>query len=138
MKIRRSGRQAALTLAVVILPLVLGCGDDDGTGTNENPLVGTWSATSVLVGGVEVVDGTGFSITVTLRSDLTMSASYSGNTSPIWCGGASSCTENGTYTYTSTVLTICDPGCEDPAQYTISGSTLTYTLDVVVFTFVKT
>ena len=45
MNVRRTARQMAPAFAVVILPLVLACGNDDGTGTDENPLVGSWSAT---------------------------------------------------------------------------------------------
>ncbi len=135
MKIRRTARLAALTAAVVVLPSVLACGDS-GTDTDENPLVGTWSATSVVLNDVEVLVGTSFSITATFGSDGTFSASYSGNTN-FWCGGAPSCTETGTYTFTSSTLTICDPGCEAPGPYTISGNTLTFDLLGTVFTFVR-
>jgi hypothetical protein len=125
MNVQRAVRLAASTVALVALPLVVGCGDDDGTGTNGSALVGSWSATSMLADGVEVFAGTGVSLTATLTSDGTYSMSTTGDTDHMFCEGTTSCTENGTYTHTSNTLTFCDPGCGDPASYTISGNTLT-------------
>ena len=143
MNIRRTARQAALTFAVVILPLVLACGDDGGTGTNETTLIGSWRVTSIKVDGVEILVGTSATLIVTMRSDGTYSNSVSGDTDQLFCEGTTSCTEDGTYVYTNVNLTFCDPGCDEAGQYTISGDTLNYVLlDVdagvtVAFTMVR-
>lgn len=128
MSIRRTARQAALTFAVLILPLVLACGDDGGTGTSETALIGSWEVTSVKVDGVEILVGTGVSFTAALRSNGTYSFSISGDTNQLFCDSATSCTEDGTYIFTDVDLTFCDPGCDEAGQYTISGNTLTYVL----------
>ena len=128
MNVQRALRLAASTVALVTLPLVVGCGDDDGTGTNGNGLVGSWRATSILIDDVEILVGTSLSITMTFRSDGTTSQSVSGDTDHWFCDTTTSCTENNTYTHTSTTVTICDPGCDEPFIYTISGDTLTMTL----------
>jgi hypothetical protein len=127
MNVQRAVRLAASTLALVTLPLVIGCGDD-GTGTNGSGLVGSWRATSILIDDVEVLAGTSLSATVTLRADGTYSMSVSGDTDHLFCDATTSCSENGTYTHTSTTFTICDPGCDEAGFYTISGNTLTYQL----------
>ena len=123
MKVRRTARQTILTFAAAILPLVLGCGGDDGTDTDENPLVGSWGVTSVLEDDVEIFVGTGATVNFTFNSDLTYSAFVSNDTNELFCG-TTDCTEDGTYMYTSTNLFICDPGCDEPGQYTITGDTL--------------
>ena len=128
MNVQRAVRLAASTVALVTLPLVVGCGDDDATGTNGNGLVGSWRATSILIDDVEILAGTSLSVTTTLRADGTYSQSVSGDTDHLFCDATTSCSENGTYIYTSTTLTICDPGCDEAGTYTISGDTMTYTL----------
>ncbi|UCF21304.1 MAG: hypothetical protein JSU87_07970, partial [Gemmatimonadota bacterium] len=120
--------QTALALALATVPMVVACGDDNGTGTNGNPLVGSWRATSILIDDVEVLAGTSLSLTVTLNSNRSYSTSVSGDTDQLFCDTTTSCTENGTYQYTSTTLTFCDPGCDEAGQYTISGNTVTYVL----------
>jgi len=146
MKVPRTPRQAASTFAAVILPLVLGCGGDDGTGTDDtddtvgNPLVGTWTATSVEIDGVEALIGTSLSFTVTMNANETFSESVSGDLDQVICDVGTSCTDNGTYEYTSTTLSFCDPGCDEVGQYTIESTQLTYVLveDGVTFTVVLT
>ena len=140
MKVPRTARQTALTFAAVLLPLVLGCGDD-GTGaddTDGNPLVGTWTATSVKIDGVEALVGTSLSFTVTMNANETFSESVSGDLDQVICDVGTSCTDNGTYEYTSTTLSFCDPQCDEVGQYTISGTVLTYVLveDGVTYTVV--
>jgi hypothetical protein len=130
MNVQRAVRLAASTVALVTLPLVIGCGDD-GTGTNGNPLLGSWRATSIMIDDVEVLAGTDLSVTVTFRSDGTFSTTVTGDTDHFFCEGTTSCTENETYIHTSTTFTVCDPGCDEPFHYTISGDTLTATLDDV-------
>ena len=141
MKMPRTARQTALTFAAMILPLVLGCGDDgtggdDGDDTDGNPLVGTWTATSVTVDGVEVFVGTSLSFTVTMNANLTFSESVSGDLDQVICDVGTSCADNGTYEYTTTTLSFCDPQCDEVGQYTVAGDVLTYTLAENAVTFV--
>jgi hypothetical protein len=128
MNVQRAVRLAASIVALVTLSLVVGCGDDDGTGTNGSELFGTWSVTSILIDDVEVLAGTSFSFIMTLRSNGTYSFTFSGDTDHLVCEGTTSCSESGTYIYTSNTFTFCDPGCDaqDAADYTISGDTLTW------------
>jgi hypothetical protein len=128
MNVQSAVRPAASIVALVTLPLVVGCGGDDGTGTNGSDLFGTWSVTSITIDDVEVFAGTGASATMTFRSDGTYTISASGDTDNLFCDGTTSCTENGTYVYTSTTFTICDPGCDEAGFYTIVGNTMTYQL----------
>jgi hypothetical protein len=143
MNVQRAVRLAASTVALVTLPLVVGCGDDDGTGTNGNELFGTWSVTSMLIDDVEVFAGTGASATLTLRSNGTYSSSVSGDTDHLFCEGTTSCSEDGTYIHTSSTFLFCDPGCDpqDTADYTVSGDTLTFHLvdpnEEITMTFVR-
>ena len=76
---------------------------------DENLLVGTWTATSIIRGIEEILIGTGLSFSVTLRDDLTFSESVSGDTDNLFCGDATSCTDGGTYVFTSTHFSLCDP-----------------------------
>jgi hypothetical protein len=128
MDVLRVTRLAALTAALVTLPLVVGCGDDDGTGTSASGLFGTWRVTSFMIDDVEVLAGTDLSFTLTLRSNGTFTASVSGDNDHMFCDATTSCTESGTYQHTSTTFTFCDPGCDEAGTYTISGDTLTYVL----------
>ena len=126
MNVKRAVRLLASTIVVMALALSGACGDDDGTGTNENGLVGSWRATSLVVDGVEMLAGTSLSMTMTIRADDTYTISASGDTDGVFCEGTTSCTESGTYIHTSTTFTLCDPGCDEAGDYTISGDTLTY------------
>jgi hypothetical protein len=128
MNVRRAIWLAASTVALLALPLVIGCGDDDGTGTSGLGLVGSWRATSIQIDDVEVLAGTDLSVTMTFGSDGTYSSSVSGDTDHLFCDTTTSCTETGTYIHTSMTFTVCDPGCDEAASYTISGNTLTVTL----------
>ncbi len=133
MKLRHAARQATLTFAVVVLPLVLGCGSDNGTGTNgngtdDNPLIGTWAGTSFTADGVESLIGTSLSFTVTINPNLTFSSSAAGDFDQVFCEVEASCVEGGTYQFTSTTVTFCDPLCDEVVQYTISDGTLTFEL----------
>lgn len=148
MKLRHAARQAALTFAVVILPFVLGCGDDatgtddDETDTEVNALIGTWAATSAMINGVEVLVGTDFAFTVTLKNDATYTLIATGDTDLMVCG-ATDCTENYSWSSTSTSVTLCDPGCDpdNVAQYTITGNTMVWTAmdeaSTITVTFVR-
>ncbi len=93
MNVQRAVRLAASTVALVTLPLVVGCGDDDATGTNGSGLFGSWRATSITIDDVEVLAGTSLSVTTTLRADGTYSQSVSGDTDHLLCEGTTTCTQ---------------------------------------------
>ena len=106
---------------------------------DENLFVGSWTATSIIRDGVEILVETDLSLNLTFRSDLTFSESVSGDTGHLFCDDATDCTDDGTYVFTSTLLSICDPQCDEVIlEYTISGNTLTVVFedeDGVMFTF---
>ncbi len=107
--------------------------------TAENLLVGSWTATSIIRDGVEILVGTDLSFNFTFRSDLTFSESVSGDASHLFCD-TTSCTDGGTYVFTSTHLSLCDPNCDEIFEYAISGNTITVTFEeggvLNIFTFV--
>ncbi len=133
MRIRRTTRQAASTLTVLILPLVLGC--ELGSGLDENALVGSWAATSVQQDGAELFGTTDISFALIMRSDGTFSESVVGDVDHVVCVGESvtTCTRHGTYEYDQDFLSFCAPECDGGMQYLIEGNTITYILvgDVV-------
>jgi len=90
------------------------------TAVNGAVLVGSWTATSILVDGVEVLAGTSFSFSATLNDDGTFSDAVSGDVDGLFCEGSTMCADTGTYAATATTISICDPGC-DEAQYSLLG-----------------
>ena len=91
---------------------------------DENLLIGSWMITSLKADGVELLGGS-VSLVFTFESDLTYSESVSGDTDNLFCEDATSCADGGTYLFTSTHLTLCDPGCDEFFDYAISGNTIT-------------
>jgi len=128
MRIRRTARQAALTFAVLVLPVVLGC--EFGSGLDDDSLVGSWTATSVQQDGVELFGATDISFALTMLSDRTFSESIAGYMDHVVCKGEGNftCTRDGTYEYDSDYLSFCDPECDGGNQYVISVDTITYVL----------
>lgn len=127
MRAHRTNRLITITIALSSLLLTAGCGDDDPTGTgSSNPLVGTWNATSFVVGGFDLIDA-GATFSLTLAAGGTESSTITGDTSMFFCETTVDCTDSGTWTSTSTTLTF-DPGTVDEftVTYTISGSTLNF------------
>jgi hypothetical protein len=106
------------------------CSDDDnpaGPGGNQDAYVGTWTATSFVVSGMDLVDlGMGLEATLTTSSySLTVTDDVVGI-----CEGSGSadCTETGTLSGSGSQVTF-DPGTTDEAvfDYTIVGSNMTLT-----------
>ena len=92
---------------------------------DENLLIGSWNATSLTADGAQLLAGS-VSFNFTFRADLTYSESVSDDTDNLFCDeGSSSCADGGTYVFTSTHLTLCDPGCDEFIEYAISGDTMT-------------
>ena len=86
-------------------------------------LVGTWTLTSLTVDGV-VVDFGGTNFEFTFMNDGTVLESVTGDTGGLFCDTGTSCTEGpDRYIQTDVNLLICDPGCDEINDYTISGNT---------------
>ena len=126
----------ALTLATASMLLGCGNGDENGTGPNVSALVGSWSATSFIADGTDIV-AAGTTITFTF-TETTYSFSVTGDTSGFFCDpGVSSCGENGDIGSTSSSITF-DPGTADEVTltYNVTGDVLTVsgTVDGVTLT----
>jgi hypothetical protein len=109
-----------------LLPLSMACSDNETTGPSASPLLGRWQITSFEVDGVELMDEiTSMEITFTTAGTYTVNIT---NDALGTCGGPTSCTESGTYTATSTRITL-DPGSEDETvfNFAIQGNTMTFT-----------
>jgi len=100
---------------------------------NRNPFLGSWRATSTVVGSEEMVaERGGIRYIMTFRSDLSHSVSVSNDTEYVVCPEPqTSCGWDGTYTYTGTTMTTVEPNHPDPeeqgedtALYARCGSTL--------------
>lgn len=113
-----------LTAAVALAPIAVACGDDDGT--PEDPLVGTWRASSFTAQGTNFIAG-GMALTVALNNTGTYTITITNDLIGA-CEPGPNCTQNGNYTSTSTTVTL-DPGTVDVITftYTIQGTTMTWT-----------
>jgi len=120
-----TGRTRA-ALAIGLLAATLSaCGDDDPTGV-VGDLVGTWQVTRFQAVGLPDFISAGMTLTLALTENeytLTVTNDQAGI-----CEGLSDCADSGTYSATSTQITL-DPGTVDAItfSYSISGSTMTWT-----------
>lgn len=127
---RRVSHIAALALTLSVAPLLLGCGGDEdngngGTGPSASAFVGTWSATSFIVDGNDVVT-TGTSITFTF-TESTYSFTIGNDIGSIFCDpGILACGDNGDIASTETTITF-DPGTSEAEtiNYAVVGDLLT-------------
>ncbi len=117
---------AVLTLALA--SAVAGCSDDEiSTAAGVDPaVVGTWNATSfVVMGGNDLIPP--LAVSFAFNANGTYALNFT-NDQGDFCdpGEGGNCGEAGTYTSTSTTITL-DPGGEDETtlSYSISGSTMT-------------
>ena len=113
--------------AVFLLPILVSCSsDDEPTGNNANPLVGTWHVTSFQALGSDFVQE-GMSLTFTINEGGTYSLAVTGDAVGA-CDTGTSCTNTGTWSSTTTTFTL-DPGTQDAVtfNYSISGNTMTWT-----------
>ena len=122
----RTWKHLAVT---VLLPLAIACSDNDATGPSSDGLVATWQATSFQVLGFDAIQqGMGARLTLTAARTYTFLIT---NDITDACEGATTCTDTGAYSSTSTQITL-DPGTPDAItfNYAIQGSTLTLTGDI--------
>jgi len=112
-----------------LLPLAVGCSDKDSTGPDTNALVGTWNVTSFEAFGIDVIQF-GMTMKFTFTAAETYSLVITGDAIG-GCETSSDCTENGTYSATTTRITM-DAGTPDEVtfNYSIQGTRLTFTGDI--------
>ncbi len=113
----------------VLFPLAAACSDSGTTGPAEERLVGTWDVTSFQVLGVDVI-GQGMTMQLTFTAGKTYTIVITDDVIDA-CEAATECTETGSYSSTSTRITM-DPGTADEVtfDYSINGTTMTFTGDI--------
>jgi len=130
----RNARWIPLLVALTSIVLLPACRDDNNDsstdpGGSNDPILGTWAATSFSVNGVDQVL-TGMSVSLTF-TETTYSIGIMGDSNNVICETTTDCTDGGGFSYTSTTATF-DPGTSDEVtlDYTVNGSTLTLSGDI--------
>ena len=114
------------SLVVMLVAALAACDDDDNPTGVTADLVGTWQVTSFTAPGFPDLIAAGMGLTLTLtENEYTISIT---NDQADFCDGATNCTDSGTYSATSSQITL-DPGTVDAItfNYSIQGSTMTWT-----------
>ncbi|MDH3496722.1 MAG: lipocalin family protein [Gemmatimonadota bacterium] len=132
MRMRSLCRLTAGALAVAVLPLTLGCGDD--AGPNGTTIVASWVATSLTApsqpgwGDAISDDGVSVNLTFTATGTYTFSVANDDPADPWICPNQATCSWNGTYATSGNTLTF-DQGTADEmsATFSLSGNNLTVT-----------
>jgi len=126
---RPNSRSWKLMPMAVLFSLAAACSDDDATGPDADTLVGAWNVTSLQAFGVDVID-LGTTMVVTLTDNDNYSIVITGDILEM-CATAVGCTQTGSYSATSTQITL-DPGLatEIIFDYSLSGTTMTATGNV--------
>jgi hypothetical protein len=134
MNMLRSLRRSVLIVFAALVPVVIAC----DSATEPPPgLVGTWNATSLVVGGVDLMDDG-----MTLRFTFSANGEYSytvANDFLDFCDPGPNCSDSGDFTATSSQITF-DPGedFEETFSYTVTGSTLSISAVIDGFNFAFT
>ena len=123
---RATIRTWKLLAFAALFSMAAACSDSETTGPAEEQLVGTWDVTSFQAFGVDAIQQ-GMSMELTLTAGKTYTIVITDDFLGT-CDPETSCTESGSYSSTSTQITM-DPGTEDEVtfNYSISGSTMTFT-----------
>ena len=118
-------------LFALLILFTVGCGDDDATTDDTNPLVGVWEMTTVSI----LIETEPFPQTITYNSDAnnneTMILAEDGTYSSSGILDGDSFSNSGSWSSTSNKLTIIEDGetlgieIELIFDFSISGSTLT-------------
>ncbi|HUG40164.1 MAG TPA: hypothetical protein VMM12_06760 [Longimicrobiales bacterium] len=129
----RSAVPSLLLAVLVQLPLAAGCSDDSaGPNGDDETLVGTWTATSLIAPIIGDLVAAGLDLELTLSAGGTATAVIAGDDLHAFCvDPATACTITGDYTSTSSTITL-DLGDDDESTFTyqIQGSTMTWTGDI--------
>ncbi len=122
-------RRRTISAAILTLALgwtVAGCSSDEGgTAPGVNPaVVGTWNATSFVVGGTNLIPPLGVSFV--FNANGTYALNFTSDQGVFCDPPETNCGETGNYTATGSTITL-DAGTADEAtlSYSISGSTMT-------------
>lgn len=81
-----------------------------------NPLVGSWVATSAVLGDDELLAGYDMLYIMVFRSDGTHAVSVSNDVDGLICGSQTDCEWDGQYAYTRTTVTTVEPNHPDPDE----------------------
>lgn len=129
MPARATTRTWKLMAMALLLPLAAACSDSETTGPDADQLVGTWDVTSFQAFGIDIIQQ-GTTMELTLTAARTYTIVITDDLLGL-CEPATSCTETGTYSATSTRITM-DPNTEDEVtfNYSINGTTMTFTGDI--------
>ncbi len=132
MNVLRALRRPVLIAFAALVPIVVGC--DSSTEPPPSALLGTWNATSIVVGGIDLMDDG-----MTLQFRFTADGEYSytvTNDFLDFCDPGPNCSDFGDFTATASRITF-DPGedWEETFNYTISGNTLTIAATIDGFDF---
>lgn len=125
MRIRRKAYLVGLC-AVLTMPLAAGCSDDlEPTPPPSSPVTGTWLATTIETPtGDATVDG--MSIVANMNDAGTFSLNIAGDVLGL-CDPGPDCSIVGTWTTTSTTVTLEFTGQEQTVTYGADGGTMTWT-----------
>lgn len=130
------GSYAARLLTLFAVVPIAGACNGDGTTAPLVPaqLVGTWDATSLSAGGIDLL-AAGYGLSLTFTGDGGYGILITGDNpaNPLFCDDppAASCSDSGDFTATGSQITL-NPGTVDQTvlSYTVSGSTLTVTTTI--------
>ena len=131
-------RRTRIAMAVM-LPLGLACSENESTGPESNPLVGTWQVTAFEVLGFNKIQR-GLLMRLTLSADGTYSVEIE-NDSFGYCAPGPRCSATGRYSFTATQVRIdsarawwmgMGPGSEEEItfNYSMHGTTMMFTTDI--------
>ncbi len=134
----QSSRDGMAQSVLALLVVAAACASDAEGPEVDEAFVGNWNSTSFVVDGTEMMGaGSSFFVSFGFFSDGSYQLIVGGDDNFMLCDIASSCNEDGEFSFTGTVLTI-DPGTVDQLalQYSVSGDTLTLSgvLDGTPFT----
>jgi hypothetical protein len=138
----RTPRLGAAFTLVAALAFATGCGDEDGTGPDGDPIVASWQVSSFSDGTTDFI-AAGMTLNITLSSNDTYTFMATNDQVGVCSDlGTTTCTTTGTYSHTSSQI-IIDPDDPEGAatfNYSISGNTMTWTgsIDDTAVTVVMT
>ena len=117
-------------LALSALTLTLACGDSDPTDVDSDEvpsdLLGTWVATTLIVGATDlVVGGTTFEITFTAAQDYSFAVADSPN--DLFCDSATSCSSGGVFAVQGQTLILDADEANEEDRTELSLTELTAT-----------
>jgi hypothetical protein len=134
---RSMTRRRTRIALTVMLPLALACSENESTGPESNPLIGTWQVTAFEVLGYNYIQR-GLLMRLTLSADGTYSVVIE-NDSFGYCAPGPSCSATGQYSSTPTQIRIdsarawwMGPGTEEEItfDYSMHGTTMMFTTDI--------